>query len=169
MDKELNTKSTKDKLISFYNKNKIKFFIFLILIFIFLIFFIYFENQSDKRNKLIAEKYIFAGIYLSAGDKIESKKIYEEIILSKNQFYSILALNKILEKELENDQNKILNYFDILETQNDKDSEDYEVIILKKALFLIKNSKKEEGFQLLKKLSQSNSKLSELAKEILEE
>ena len=169
MDKELDTKSTKDKLVSFYNNNKIKLFIFLILIFIFLAFLIYFENQNNKQNKIIAEKYITAGLFLSSGDKKESKKIYEEIILSKNRFYSILALNKILENELEDDQNKILSYFGILEVLNDKNGEDYEVIIFKKALFLIKNSKKEEGIELLKKLSQTNSKLSELAKEILEE
>ena len=39
MDKELDTKARKDKLVSFYNNNKIKLFIFLILIFIFLNFF----------------------------------------------------------------------------------------------------------------------------------
>ena len=38
----------------------------------------------------------------------KSKIIYEEIILSKNQFYSILALNNILEKKLETDKNKIV-------------------------------------------------------------
>ena len=62
-----------------------------------------------------------------------------------------------------------MSYFGILEVLNDKNREDYEVIIFKKALFLIKIQKKEEGIKLLKKLSQTNSKLSELAKEILEE
>ena len=144
MDKELDTNSTQDKLVSFYNNNNIKLFIFLILIFIFFAFLIFFENQNNKQNKIIAEKYITAGLFLSSGDKKESKKIYEEIILSKNRFYSILALNKILENELEDDQNKILSYFGILEVLNDKSREDYEVIIFKKALFLIKNSKKKK-------------------------
>ena len=167
MDKELDTKSTKDKLVSFYNNNKIKLFIFLILIFIFLAFLIYFENQNNKQNKIIAEKYITAGLFLSSGDKKESKKIYEEIILSKNRFYSILALNKILENELEDDQNKILSYFGILEVLNDKSREDYEVIIFKKALFLIKNSENQKGKNLLEKLISKKSIFKSVSQELL--
>ena len=39
------------------------------------------------------------------------KILFEEIILSKNKFYSILALNTILEKKLEKDKNKIIKIF----------------------------------------------------------
>ena len=40
-----------------------------------------------KKMNLISEKYIQAGLYLSSNDKLKSKKIYKEIILSKNKFY----------------------------------------------------------------------------------
>ena len=69
--------------------------------------------------------------------KDEAKKIYEEIILSKNEFYSILALNKLIEENLINDKKKILNYFKMIEKS--LITNDYkELIIFKKALYLIK-------------------------------
>ena len=105
----------KDKLISYYNKNKIIFLIFFLIILIASTIFIFMEKNYEKKNNLISEKYIQAGLLLSSGNIEISKNIYEEIILSENKFYSILALNTILEKNLENDKNKVLNYFKILE------------------------------------------------------
>ena len=52
---------------------------------------------------------------LASGNKTESVNIYEKIILSKNKFYSLLALNTILEKNLISDTDKILNYFFLVE------------------------------------------------------
>ena len=81
-------------------------------------------------------------------------------------FYSILALNTIIEKNLEKDENKILSYFVIIEKiKNSKEQKD--LISLKKALFLLKNSRVEEGNKILKKLIETESKLKFLAKEIL--
>ena len=50
---------------------------------------------------MISEKYIQAGLYLASKDEKKSKDLYEEVILSNNKFYSILALNTILENLLE--------------------------------------------------------------------
>ena len=47
--------------------------------------------------------------------KETAQKIYEEIIISKNKFYSILSLNSIIEQNLIFDRDKILEYFEILE------------------------------------------------------
>ena len=38
-----------------------------------------------------------AEIYLTSNKPENAKELYEEIILSKNRFYSILALNKVIE------------------------------------------------------------------------
>ena len=69
-----------------------------------------------KKNILISKKYVRAGLYLASGNTTDSADILEEIILSKNKFYSILALNVIVEKELILDKEKILEYFKILES-----------------------------------------------------
>ena len=156
----------KDKLISYYNKNKIIFLIFFLIILIASTIFIFMEKNYEKKNNLISEKYIQAGLLLSSGNIEISKNIYEEIILSENKFYSILALNTILEKNLENDKNKVLNYFKILE--NIKKSEEMlDLITFKKALYLIKSSDVKNGNDLLKKLIDKNSKLKSISQEII--
>jgi hypothetical protein len=156
----------KDKLISYYNKNKIIFLIFFLIILIASTIFIFIEKNYEKKNILISEKYIQAGLLLSSGNIEISKNIYEEIILSENKFYSVLALNAILEKNLENDKNKILNYFKILE--NIKKSEEMlDLITFKKALYLIKTSDAKNGNDLLKKLIDKNSKLKSISQEII--
>ena len=49
---------------------------------------------------------------MSKNQNKEAKKYYENIILSKNKFYSLLALNTILEKNLIEDKKKNFNYFE---------------------------------------------------------
>ena len=88
----------KDRLKNFYNNNKVKIYVILFILFTLTISVFLFQYKKQKKIYSIAEKYIQAGIYLSAKENENAKKLYEEIILSKNKFYSILALNTILEK-----------------------------------------------------------------------
>ena len=115
MEQNVNNKiEIKDKLKNFYNKNKFKIYtIVFVLISVFFVFIIYKVNLQ-KKNELISENYIKAGLYLNSGKKKESLDIYEKIILSGNKFYSILALSIILEKNLITDQKIILDYFLII-------------------------------------------------------
>jgi len=139
---------------------------FVILIIISLASMGYFTHTLESKNKKISEKYIQAGIYLTSKDKINSKKLYEEIILSKNKFYSSLALNKILENELEQKNQNILNYFDILESIK-LEKEKKNLIKLKKSIFLIKISKEDEGKKILNEIISDNSIWSGTATELL--
>ena len=155
-----------EKLVSFYNSNKLKLFSILGILLVAFVITTFFKINIKKQNSLISEKFIAAELYLASNDKEKSKNLFKEIILSKNKFYSVLALNNILEKNLESDNNKILEYFNLVEnTVNSKDQKD--LIIFKKALFLIKISKNEEGKTLLKNLIKSNSKIKLLAEEVL--
>ena len=113
----------------------------------------------------MAEKFIEAELYLTS-DKKKSIKIYKEIILSKNKFYSVLALNTILDKNLITDENEILNFFKVLEDKN-KSNEQKDLLNFKKGLYLIKISKVQEGNKLLKDLVIQNSRLKPLAEEII--
>ena len=115
---------------------------------------------------MIGEKYIKAGLYLSSNKKENAKEIYEEIILSKNKFYSILALNTIIEKDLITNKEKILKYFNIIEkSTSTKDQKD--LIALKKAIYLIKELEIKEGNDLLNKLISDNSILKPIAEELV--
>ena len=157
----------KNRLTNFYKSNKVKIYSTLTILSITLISFSYLKYNNEKKNILAAEKFVEAGIFLDANKNDEAKDIYEKIILSKNKFYSILSLNALIEKNLISDKNKILKYFDILENSITlKEQED--LILLKKALYLIKILKTEEGEDLLRKLSNSNSYLKNIADQILE-
>ena len=126
------------------------------------------KNIGDRKNQLISEKYIQAGIFLTLDKNNVSKEILEEIILSKNKFYSVLSLNVILEKNLETDKQKILEYFEIVEDLNlHMDQKD--LVLLKKSLYLIDNKDVKKGKRLLKSLADSDSNYKKLAQEILSE
>ena len=156
----------KDRLISFYNNNKLKIYVFFLTLIIILFSTVLFKVNKDKKNILIAEKYIEAGLYLASDKKNQSKNLYEEIILSKNSFYSILALNIILEKNLISDKKIILNYFKILEKiKNSKEQTD--LIKFRKALYLIKINNTQEGKEILKNLIEEESALKQLVEEIM--
>ena len=169
MEQNLENKlDLRNRLINFFKNNKLKLLVFLIILALIIISVIFFKANNEKNNILTAEKYVRAGIFLASEKNDEAKLLYEEIILSKNKFYSILALNALIEKKLETDKEIILNYFNILEkTISTKEKND--LINFKKALFLIKSSNLKEGNELLKDLISKDSGLKSIAKEILEE
>jgi predicted negative regulator of RcsB-dependent stress response len=116
----------------------------------------YFKYYQNTLNNKISEKYIEAGIYLSKKDKETSKKIFKEIIQSENNFYSVLALNNIIENDLEQSSEEVLRLFKIVENTIDK-KEQEDLIKLKKALYYLKISKAKEGNNLLKEIIASDS------------
>ena len=161
-----NNIEVKNRIIDFLVKNKKLIISFLIIAIVIISSLIFIKIKNDKKNELISEKYIEAGIYLSNKEINKSIKIYDEIILSKNKFYSILALNALIEKNLIKDKDKILNYFEIVEDLKlDKDRRD--LLLLKKALYLKKYSSSEESEKLLRKLIDTDTKLKEIVEEIL--
>ena len=168
MEKELENKeiNTFEKLKNILRDN-IKIFLSLIAVSLCILFgLIYFNYIEKKNNEQIAEKYITAGLLLLSEDRLNSKKFYEEVVLAKNKFYSSLALNSIIENNLENDNQKVLKLFEIVESiKMNKDNKD--LIKLKKAVYLKKYSKKKEGNKLLEEIISENSTWKDTALELL--
>ncbi len=167
METEINNKiEFKDKLISFYNNNKIKIYIFLIIMIMTSILIVLLQVKFEKKNEKIAENYVRAGILLNLGKKENSLDIYEEIINSKNRFYSVLALNRIIEKELITDEEKVIRFFEIVEealkTRGQKD-----LLKFKKALFLIEKGQTSKGNEILKSLVDTKSQFKSLSESII--
>ena len=156
-----------DKLINLYDLNKKKFLLFIVILLFIFAAAISLKFQNEKKNILISEKYIQAGLYLTLDKKEKARVFYEEIILSKNKFYSILSLNNIIEKNLISDSNKILEYFAILESSSSK--EDKELIRLKKALYLIKISDEINGKKILKDIANNSTSLKTIAQDLLKD
>ena len=167
MDQSIDNKiKFKDRLLNFYKINKVKIFIFILILILLLISLIFIKYKKERENILVSEKYIQAGIYLSANAKNNAKETYIEILLTKNKFYSILALNTIIEKNLISNKDEILKYFEILEKSN-ATQEQKNLIKFKKALYLIKELDAKNGNNLLKDLIDNNSSLKSIAEEII--
>lgn len=156
----------KDKLNNFYTFHKVKIFILISIFIVVLISIIFIQQKNEKNNYLISEKYVQAGLNISLDKKEKAIKLYEEIILSQNEFYSILALNTVIEKNLITDNNKIIQYLELMEnTAKTKDQKD--LIILKKSLFYLKNSEVKKGENFLRDLINKDSTYKKIAQEII--
>ncbi len=167
MDTEINNKTDfKDKAINFYNSNKFKIYIFLIIMITTSMLLVFLQVKFEKKNEKIAENYVRAGILLNLGKKEDSLEIYEEIIVSKNKFYSVLALNSIIEKNLIVDEEKIIRFFETVEkaltTPSQKD-----LLKFKKALFLIKNGQNSKGNEILNSLIETKSQFKSLSESVI--
>ena len=158
----------KSRVINFYKENKIKTLLFFLVILISSISIILLQTYYEKKNNQVSELLINAGILYTQDEKDRAKKIYEDILKSNNSFYSTLALNNIIEKDLENNDDKILEYFDTIEKLQ-KNKEQKDLLKFKKALFLLKKFKNQEAKMILNELVKSDSKIKNLAEYILAE
>ena len=150
---------------NFIRKNKNILLIILILIISFLIGISYFNYYQKSKNEKVSEKFVQAGIYLSLNQQEKSKKIYKEIIKSKNKFYSLLALNNIIDNDLEQNDEEVLELFNIVEnTKIEKEQKN--LVKLKKALYLIQISRDNEGKKLLDEIISDDSIWKEAASAI---
>ena len=124
------------------------------------------HERKESENIFLSEKYIKAGLLLSNNENFEAKNKYVEIILSKNKFYSLLALNTILEKNLVKEKEKMLEYFLILEKIN-YSKELYNLILFKKALYLFKEQDYDTGKKILNNLINEDSNLKSIAQQLI--
>ena len=167
MEQNLNKDTEiKDKINSFLKKNKFKLFSLILISLICLATYFILEENKKRKNIFLSERYIKAGLLLTEGKNEDAKNLFEEIIYSKNKFYSLLALNNILENNLISNEEQMIKYFSELENLNyPEDMRD--LIFLKKALFLSKEDKTKESKKILEKLQEKNSKLNIIVKEII--
>ena len=167
MENEIENKTgTVKKIFNILIEKKKIFISIFILIILFVIGLKFLDYYKQNLNREISEKYIKAGILLSSNKKEVSKKIYIEIIESKNSFYSILALNNIIENNLEKNSDEVLKLFESVE--NIKIKKDRKNLVkLKKALFFFKISKFDEGNLLLNQIIADDSKWKNIASELI--
>ena len=156
----------KQKLTSFIKENKFKFITILLLIITSIVILLILQERKETENISLSEKYIKANLFLSNNQDLEAKNKYTEIILSKNKFYSLLALNTILEKNLVKEKEKILEYFSILEKMN-YSKELYNLILFKKSLYLLKEQDYDTGKEILNNLIKEDSNLKSIAQQLI--
>ena len=167
MEQNLDKKNEiQEKFKTFLSDNKKKFISLIIIFLIILITFFLWQANQNKKDILISEKYIKAGLFLSSNKFEEAKNNFEDLILSNNKFYAVLALNTILEKNLVKEKQKILKYFKKVEKLN-LSVEQKDLITFKKALYLIKLNENDDAKELLNNLINKNSNFKSVAQELI--
>ena len=158
MDQNLDKKiEFKEKLKNFYINNSFKIYFLLFSLLTGIIVSLSLKYYYEKKNNIISNKYTQAVLYLSKKDYENANRIFDEIIVSKNKFYSILAINTILEKDLIKDKNEILKKFDYVITKINLDKETKNLVIFKKILFIGEDIDESMLLDNLKPIIQSNS------------
>ena len=166
MEEKINSTEFKERMLKFFKENRLKLYSLIVVLTISVFGFFLIKIQEEKKNQYISEQFIQAGLFLTLNKNNKAKKLLEDIILSKNKFYSVLSLNIILEKNLENEKKKILDYFEIIENLK-LSKEKQDLVLLKKSLYLIKIGDEQKSEKILKSLIDNNSNYKKLAQEIL--
>jgi len=152
---------------NFFKKN-IKNIIILLTILIFILFsFFLYQHLQDKSNKETSEQYTKASILINKDKKEDSKPILINIINKKHSFYSPLALFLIINNNMEENSEKIINYFDQILKIRSIDDENLNLIKIKKAFFLFNTDNEELIVKTLNPVINSNSVWKNMATQLI--
>tara|TARA_Y100000590_G_C15694955_1_gene1004778 strand:- start:830 stop:1480 length:651 start_codon:yes stop_codon:yes gene_type:complete len=162
VDEELaniNSDLNREKIFSYYNKNKKKILVLIsICLMAFFVFIFYKYYLETKRSKL-AEKYIEATLQVKTNNKEQAILKLKKIINSNEPTYSSLALFFLIEEKLITDDQEILKYYDQLINKNKFDDEMKNILIYKKALTMFEYFSENEMIETLKPIMNTESLL----------
>ncbi len=154
----MSLESTEKKGFMIFIKSKMKLIIIsIVILFLIGILFGWLDYKNKKKITKVAENFIEAKIMLSKNNPNKSLKILKEIIDEKEKIYSPLALFLLIDQNLEIDKEKILEYFDIVLSIKNIESEDLNLLKLKKAIFISNTSSESEILALLNPIINSDS------------
>ena len=106
------------------------------IILIIFILILFFEKRENEKNIQISKEFNKAKILIENKKKEESYDILENIINKKNKFYSPISLYLVIDFELEKDHEKVTKLFEKIISIKKIKSEDKNLIIIKKAIFM---------------------------------
>ena len=141
---------------NYFKKNAKRFLILLITSLIILVALFTFDEFKERKKKKFAEIYNSIIFDTNKYSEIEIKDKMIEIINSKIETYSNLALYYLIDKKLEKNQNEIKNLFDKV-ISSTKDFEHKNLTIFKKALYFSDKFNEVEILEILNPLINSDS------------
>ena len=146
-----------EKLKNFYNKNKL----LIILLIVFLIIILasigaYYHLQEKKRAEL-SDLYIKARIGIENNKENEAKNILIKIIKKNDKTYSPLSLFLLIDKNLIEDNKKIIDLFDNILDNNNFEKEVRNLIIFKRSIIQSNFPEEEKLLQSLKPIINSDT------------
>ena len=154
----MNTELPEKNFIYFLKSNS-KIFIYSIIILILLIgissWFVY---ESKKEKVKISEDFVRAQVLINNNNENEAKEILKGIVEKKNTVYASLSLFLLIDKNLIEDKNIVISYFDHLIIDNNSyTEEDLDLLRLKKAIYISDTKREQEILELLNPVINSNS------------
>ena len=147
----------KKTFLEFFKDNlKIIIIIFLLIFVVFSIF-SWMKHNANIKKEGLSENFIKAKVLLSEKKFDEANNILKDIINEKDNTYSVLSLYLVINREIEKDEKKVLEYFDKILSIRALKSEDLNLIKLKKAIYISRNGNEREILELLNPIINSES------------
>ncbi len=129
----------------------------LVLVLIIIASIILWFDYSQKKSRIkTSEEFIKAKLLLENDKDNQAKKALENIILQKDKIYSPLSLFLIIDKNLESNNEIILNHFNtVLEIKLEE--EELNLLKLKKGIFISESAEEKTLLDLLNPVINSDS------------
>jgi len=167
MSNESLKKNFMDRATIFIKKNLKAIFVCLFILLIILFTFFFYDNLQKKKNIKISEQYAQASILIKQKKISESKILLDLIINKDHQFYSPLALYLMIDNNVENEEKKIIIFFDRILKNKSIDKENLNLIRIKKAIYLINIDNEELIVSTLNPIINSSSAWKNMAIDII--
>ncbi len=149
----IENKSFKNYILS----NKKKLLLLAGVIFLSLIYFWWADNAKKKDRYKNSEDFISAKIFLSKNEKEKSLNILKKIISTNDEVYSPLSLFLIIDRNLDENRENVLKYFDQIISINSLEKEDLNLLKLKKAIYISDSADENDLLEILNPILNSPS------------
>ena len=127
------------------------------VMFLSLIYFWWADNTKKKDRYKNSEDFISAKIFLSKNEKEKSLEILKNIISTNDEVYSPLSLFLIIDRNLDENRENVLKYFDQIISINSLEKEDLNLLKLKKAIYISDSADENDLLEILNPILNSNS------------
>ena len=149
----IENKSFKNYILS----NKKKLLLLAGVIFLSLIYFWWADNIKKKDRYKNSEDFISAKVFLSKNENEKSLEILKKIISTNDEVYSPLSLFLIIDRNLDENRENVLKYFDQIISINSLEKEDLNLLKLKKAIYISDSADENDLLEVLNPILNSNS------------
>ena len=149
----IENKSFKNLILS----NKKKLLLLAGVIFLSLIYFWWADNTKKKDRYKNSEDFISAKIFLSKNENEKSLEILKNIISTNDEVYSPLSLFLIIDRNLDENRENVLKYFDQIISINSLEKEDLNLLKLKKAIYISDIADEKDLLEMLNPILNSDS------------
>ena len=150
-----NTENKSLKNFILYNKKKL--FLLIGVIFFSLIYLWWADNTKKKDRYKNSEDFIAAKIFLSKNENQKSLEVLKKIISTNDEVYSPLSLFIIIDRNLEENRENVLKYFDQIISINSLEKEDLNLLKLKKAIYISDSADEKDLLKMLNPIINSDS------------